>query len=118
MMKDESASIKPNAAEAEASAAREPRHFFIVSYDIPNDRRRAKIAKILEDFGERVQYSVFECWLRLPEYQRLQQRLKRVYVAAEDDIRFFNLCAACQPRAQVWSPRQRETVWKKTALIV
>ncbi|MEW6376162.1 MAG: CRISPR-associated endonuclease Cas2, partial [Thermodesulfobacteriota bacterium] len=37
--------------------------FYVVSYDIPDDQRRIKIAKILEDFGDRVQYSVFECLL-------------------------------------------------------
>lgn len=37
--------------------------FYLVSYDIPETRRRTKLAKILEDFGDRVQYSVFECIL-------------------------------------------------------
>src|SRR6185436_13646804 len=32
----------------------------LVSYDIPDDRRRTKLANALKDFGERVQYSVFE----------------------------------------------------------
>lgn len=30
----------------------------VVSYDIPNDRRRTRLAHTLKDFGERVQYSV------------------------------------------------------------
>ena len=35
----------------------------VVSYDVPDDRRRTRLAHILKDFGERVQYSVFECRL-------------------------------------------------------
>jgi len=35
----------------------------LVSYDVPDDRRRTKIAALLKDFGERVQYSVLECLL-------------------------------------------------------
>ena len=37
--------------------------FYLVSYDIPDTKRRTKLAKTLEDFGDRVQYSVFECIL-------------------------------------------------------
>jgi CRISPR-associated protein Cas2 len=35
----------------------------LVSYDVPDDRRRTRLAHALKDFGERVQYSVFECRL-------------------------------------------------------
>ncbi len=38
--------------------------FCIVSYDLPDDGRRLKLSKILLDFGDRVQYSVFECILK------------------------------------------------------
>ena len=33
----------------------------LVSYDISDDKRRRKVCKILEGYGYRVQYSVFEC---------------------------------------------------------
>ena len=33
---------------------------YTVAYDITDDKRRNKVAKILKDFGKRVQYSVFE----------------------------------------------------------
>ena len=35
--------------------------FYIVSYDMPDDKKRLKMANTLLDFGTRVQYSVFEC---------------------------------------------------------
>ena len=34
-------------------------NFYVIAYDIPNDRRRQKIADLLEGYGKRVQYSVF-----------------------------------------------------------
>jgi CRISPR-associated protein Cas2 len=37
--------------------------FYLVSYDIPDDKKRTRMAKTLRDFGERVQLSVFECIL-------------------------------------------------------
>ena len=37
-----------------------PMHY-TVAYDITDDKRRNRVAKILKDFGTRIQYSVFEC---------------------------------------------------------
>ena len=47
----------------------------IISYDISDDRRRRKIMQTLEDFGRRVQFSVFECLLLPVEFEKLQQKL-------------------------------------------
>lgn len=62
---------------------------YAVSYDIPSDRRRVKIANALKSYGERVQYSVFECWLSQREVTELKKRLVRLYDEAEDSIRFY-----------------------------
>ena len=34
---------------------------YLVSYDIESDRLRKKISDTLENYGIRIQYSVFEC---------------------------------------------------------
>ena len=34
---------------------------FLVAYDIPDDGTRTQVANELENWGDRVQYSVFEC---------------------------------------------------------
>lgn len=86
---------------------REPYHFIVVSYDIPQDRRRTKVSKVLADFGERAQYSVFECWLRKADLKRLQQRLKPIVNVKEDDIRFYHLCESCRRKSAVWSKKKR-----------
>ncbi len=49
--------------------------FVLVCYDITDDRRRYRVASELENFGCRVQYSVFECHLEEPQLQELQARL-------------------------------------------
>jgi CRISPR-associated protein Cas2 len=41
---------------------------YVISYDIPDDKRRKKIADLLEGYGQRVQYSVFECQLNREKY--------------------------------------------------
>lgn len=49
---------------------------YIVSYDVSNTRIRTLISKILEEFGERVQFSVFECELDRDQYSNLISKLK------------------------------------------
>ena len=52
--------------------------FVIVSYDIQDDRRRAKIMKTLKDYGQWVQYSVFECDLEEADYLKMRARLEKL----------------------------------------
>ncbi|MBN1814844.1 MAG: CRISPR-associated endonuclease Cas2 [Anaerolineae bacterium] len=72
--------------------------FVVVSYDIVDDRRRRKVMKTMEGFGERVQYSVFECHLQPRDIARLRRRLRLQINEREDDIRFYVLCEACAAR--------------------
>ena len=69
--------------------------FVIVSYDIRKDKRRNKIYKTLKNFGQRVQYSVFECDITRMEYLKLRSRLDAL-IEEDDNIRFYFLCEACQ----------------------
>lgn len=94
------------------------RSFYLISYDIPNDKRRTKIMHLLEGYGERVQYSVFEVWLTELELEKLRQQLKQTMglagpgkeragakPAAEGEalgsVRIYTLCAACRTRQEV-----------------
>lgn len=52
--------------------------FWVVCYDIPDNRRRHKVMKIMEGAGRRVQYSVFECEIDEARLIRLQRDLRRV----------------------------------------
>lgn len=53
------------------------RRFTIVSYDISDDRRRTRVAKLLLDYGDRVQYSVFCCQVNARERVKLESALKQ-----------------------------------------
>ena len=71
--------------------------FVIVSYDVPDNRRRSKIARTLQDFGgERVQLSIFECYLTARNRTRLQERLTNLIQPDEDSVRFYRLCGQCR----------------------
>ena len=66
-----------------------PGRFFVVAYDITDDGRRVKVANLLKSYGERVQLSVFECWLTVAEFKLLKQRLGERIDLASDSVRFY-----------------------------
>ena len=68
---------------------------YIVSYDIPNDKRRNKVAKILLDFGVRVQYSVFEANLTDELFHTMRERLLNIIDEEFDNLVIYKLCNAC-----------------------
>ena len=69
---------------------------YTVAYDITDDKRRNRVAKILKDFGTRIQYSVFECNTDRRALLRLRNRLEGAIDLREDTITFYHLCAACE----------------------
>ncbi len=68
---------------------------YIIAYDIPDDRRRTKVHKILQGFGKWTQYSLFECFLTRKELVLLRSKLAEHLKDAQDSVRFYPLCAAC-----------------------
>jgi len=68
---------------------------YIISYDIPDGKRRTKIAKLLEGHGIRVQYSVFECDLSPGLFAHLRRDLEYLLNLKEDNLRIYRLCADC-----------------------
>ena len=70
--------------------------FYAVAYDITNDRRRNAVAKILLDFGTRIQYSLFECNTDRRAYLRLHYRLMEAINLQEDSVTFYYLCRSCE----------------------
>ncbi|MCX7920374.1 MAG: CRISPR-associated endonuclease Cas2 [bacterium] len=67
----------------------------IVAYDIINDKRRRKIANVMEDYGDRIQYSVFECNLPQSRFEQMKQEISLAIEPKEDKVSFYFLCDAC-----------------------
>ena len=68
---------------------------YVIAYDIPDDRRRARTHKILSGFGTWTQYSLFECFLSRKELILLKAKLARHLDEVRDSVRFYPLCANC-----------------------
>jgi CRISPR-associated protein Cas2 len=76
--------------------------FYVVTYDIPSDQRRKKVADLLEGYGRRVQYSVFECVLSVQQYEELRCRLRPRLNLEEDSVRFYPVSRHTLGQVEVW----------------
>jgi len=73
----------------------------LISYDVPSDRRRTKLAEALKNFGRRVQLSVFECDVDEERLGRLRARVVKLTVAEEDSVRIYRVCGTCREKVEV-----------------
>jgi CRISPR-associated protein Cas2 len=75
--------------------------FIVVTYDITDDKRRLKISDELQNFGARVNFSVFECHLEKAALSTLKDRLAKLLEPAEDNIRYYVLCDDCVEKVEI-----------------
>ena len=73
----------------------------VLSYDVRDDRRRTRLAHALKDFGERVQYSVFEFQLDDKALDNLRTRVSRLIDPEEDSVRIYRLCRECERNVEI-----------------
>jgi len=70
--------------------------FVMVSYDVATHekegrRRLRRVARTCQDFGQRVQYSVFECIVDPAQWAMLKERLISEIDIKKDSLRFYYL---------------------------
>ena len=75
--------------------------FYVVTYDIPCDRRRSKLHKKLKDYGEPVQYSVFECNLSPKQKLSMTKAIRAHISHKEDRVRIYALCSGCKKSVNI-----------------
>jgi CRISPR-associated protein Cas2 len=79
--------------------------FVLVSYDVntqdpPGRTRLRRIAKTCQSWGQRVQYSVFECVVDPAQWASLRSRLIGTMNAEKDSLRFYYLGANWKRRVE------------------
>src|SRR5438105_2697907 len=67
------------------------RNTYLVCYDISNDLRLRRVHKTMCGFGDRVQYSVFECRFTQADLARCRHALGKLIHAREDQVLFVDL---------------------------
>lgn len=79
-----------------ARSSRDPVRLVIIAYDTPSDRRRRKMARLLDDFGSRAQMSVFEAMLTATQMAWLTRRMEGLVHPDEDKVYIVSACNRCQ----------------------
>lgn len=74
---------------------------YVLCYDTPSARRRARVAKQLESCGFRVQFSVFEADLTAEMLRDLIVALHALIDRSEDNIRIYPVCQQCAGKVRV-----------------
>ncbi len=69
------------------------RNTYLVCYDISNDLRLRRVHKTMVGFGDRLQYSVFECKFSPADLARCKHALGKVIHHREDQVLFVDLGA-------------------------
>ncbi len=75
----------------------EDKHWHLVCYDIRDQKRWARVFKILKGRGEHLQYSIFRVRGNKRQIESLRFDLSKV-MADEDDLMIAKLCSTCARR--------------------
>jgi CRISPR-associated protein Cas2 len=84
--------------------------FVLVTYDVSTvnaegRRRLRRVARVCENFGQRVQLSVFECDVGEKDWVRLKHDLLEEINPHEDSVRFYFLGADIDHRVEHYGQR-------------
>ena len=88
--------------------ARAKKTFCVVAYDIKEDRKRARVSKILEKYGIRVNFSVFECMFTYIQLLQVQEKIKKILDKRSDTVIYYPICVNCYTKI-IYQPAHRQT---------
>lgn len=72
----------------------EIRNCYLICYDIRDPKRWRKAYKLLQGYGERIQYSIFRSWLSMRSREKLRWELEKI-LAPEDSLLLIRLSHQC-----------------------
>jgi CRISPR-associated protein Cas2 len=68
---------------------------YIIGYDIANPKRLRRVARVCEDYGLRIQKSIFNCELTSQMHRDMMDQLTLTIDTNADSIISVPSCAAC-----------------------
>lgn len=92
----------------------------LVTYDVdttdkPGQRRLRRVAKACQDYGQRVQNSVFECELTEVQFCLLKEHIRGIIDVDADSVRFYHLNRSENRRVEVLGV---ETAYKVVSALI
>ena len=79
----------------------------VVAYDIANDKRRNRIVKLLEQYGTRINFSVFECMLTRRQKSDLIMEISEMIDEKHDQVVFYAICVDCYTKTE-YLPKKKQ----------
>lgn len=81
--------------------------FCVIAYDIADDRRRYRVVKVVEKYGVRINYSVYECMFTQGQLERIQRKIDKLIIKREDTVVYYPICVNCYTKI-VYQPEFRK----------
>lgn len=88
--------------------ARAKKIFCVVAYDIREDRKREQVSKILERYGTRVNFSVFECMFTDAQLLKAQEKIMTQLDKRFDTVIYYPICVNCYSKI-IYQPKHRQS---------
>jgi CRISPR-associated protein Cas2 len=67
------------------------RNTFLVCYDIRDDKRLRRVFRTMRDFGDHLQFSIFECQFNATDLARCRHARSEIIKHNEDQVLFVDL---------------------------
>jgi CRISPR-associated protein Cas2 len=64
---------------------------YLITYDIADDKRLRRVFQTMRNYGDHLQYSVFECQLTPTDLARCRRDLSHIIHHEKDQVLFVNL---------------------------
>lgn len=87
--------LQPSRSDLNGHRCGQHQMLTLIAYDIADQKRLHKVAKVCEDWGVRVQYSIFECRLEAAAFDRFWQKLREQIDDTEDRLVAYKICLNC-----------------------
>lgn len=84
--------------------------WWLVCYDVHDPARLRRTAKLLEGAGQRMQESVFRCWMTRCQMEGLRWELTRL-LEPNDDVLIIPLCPRCVAGMETTHSALNEPNW-------
>ena len=81
-------------------------NWHLVAYDVRDPKRLRRTAKILEGYGERIQYSIFRIRVTDKKLEKIRWELSEV-LSEVDDLLIIPLCSRCSGKVNTLSRGDR-----------
>ena len=87
--------LNPTASELAGHRCGQHQMLTLIAYDITEHKRLTRVARVCEDWGVRVQYSVFECRLEASAFDHFWECLQEQIDPKEDRLVAYPVCLRC-----------------------